>query len=96
MIIIVGVGGWVLYFVVGVHTLLPTMLIIDRVDKGDDNLKQKAPLYFLFRNVLLKILYNFISYGINLDSYPSSSNVAVEEGAVPMDFWGAAFMIDIS
>lgn len=66
MIIIVGVGGWVLYFVVGVHTLLPTMLIIDRVDKGDDNLKQKAPLYFLFRNVLLKILYNFISYGINL------------------------------
>lgn len=42
------------------------MLIIDRVDKADDNLKQKAPLYFLFRNVLLKILYNFISYGINL------------------------------
>lgn len=31
-----------------------------------------------------------------MDSCPPSSNVAVEEGAVPMDFSGATFMIDIS
>lgn len=52
MIIIVGGGCRVLYFVVGVHTLFPTMLIID--NKGDDNLKQKNPVALPFEECAIK------------------------------------------
>lgn len=44
MMIIVGVGCWVLYFVVGIHTFLPTVLIID--NKGDDNLKTSCTSFW--------------------------------------------------